>query len=745
TIGTNEITFRVQAHQELETGWLEIAGDTVVIDLFDTTDVKTGVCTIPVHALTSDYSRFCFDNHGPIVTITPSRQPNGNGWYRDAVTLTFRAEDEVRGSGIDAITYRFDIPGNDPVELDQTDLVLEGNGRVGSYDLLLRHDDVYPIVAWAVDGVGNESEHKSLTIRLDTRAPSIAGRRLTPANQHGWNNGPVSVTFDCADGSGSAVSGIDRCPGQVSVSGEGEGQLAQGEAVDRAGNRATDSISGINIDKTVPTVSVSLSRSGSSSSQLTITATDGLSGIDSVTASDSNLGHISLSRSGDRWQGTIHPAENGIVSVTVVDRAGNERYATEAYEVAPSETPSQLEVSVTSLEFGDVDVGSSSSKIFTITNRGQATLEGAIGCSSSDCGAFSLSSSSFNLGENQRKNIRAEFHPNYAPEYAATLEIESNGGSASIRLTGSRAPNSPGPHAGGDLIIGVSQTFKDLDSRISNSTYDSYVLNVIFDGLIILHPETLEPSPWIAKSWDILSDSQVRFYLNEGITFHNGEDLTADDVAFTFNWIADVANNSPNATELIWMEEAIVIDDYTVDIISKPEYTPFAPGFGIETQSIVPMDTVLAMGDDAFNRAPIGSGPFVFVEWLPGEHIKVERNEDYWLVYPNLDTITYRPIPELSVMMLELDFGGIHIADNMPAPDVSRFMTMDTVDVLQVGGLSYFHMFFNLQSPISSDIRFRKACYMSVDMELAVFSIFQGLTGVKAYGCIPPELWANDQ
>jgi peptide/nickel transport system substrate-binding protein len=306
-------------------------------------------------------------------------------------------------------------------------------------------------------------------------------------------------------------------------------------------------------------------------------------------------------------------------------------------------------------------------------------------------------------------------------------------------------PATPGATVGGDLIVGVSQTFKDLDPRISNSAYDSYVIDVIYDGLVILHPETLAPSPWIAKSWDIISDSQVRFFLNEGIKFHNGEDLTAEDVAFTFNWIADTANNSPNATELVWMQEAIVIDEYTVDIITKPEYTPFAPGFGTETQAIVPMDTVLAMGDDAFNLAPVGSGPFKLVEWLPGEHIKVERNEDYWLVYPNLDTITYRPIPELSVMMLELESGGIHIADNMPAADVPRFMAMDEVDVLQVGSLSYFHMFFNMNSDISSDIRFRKAVYMSVDMEAAVFSIFQELTGVKAYGCIPPALWASDQ
>lgn len=306
-------------------------------------------------------------------------------------------------------------------------------------------------------------------------------------------------------------------------------------------------------------------------------------------------------------------------------------------------------------------------------------------------------------------------------------------------------PETPGAHVGGTLTIGVSQTFKDLDPIIANSAYDAYVLNAIFDQFITLDPDTLEPIPAVAKGWEVISDSQVRFFLNEGIKFHNGEDLTAEDVVFTFNFIADPANNSPNFTELIWMEEAIMVDEYTVDIITKAEYAPFAPGFANESQAVVPKDTYLAMGADAFNLAPVGSGPFVFSEWKTGEYVKVVRNENYWLVYPNLDAIIYRPIPELSVMMLELESGGIDIADNMPATDVERFQAMAHVDVQQVGSLSYFHMFFNMNSPISSDIRFRKAVYMSVDMEAAVFSIFQNLTGVKAYGCIPPALWANDQ
>ena len=79
----------------------------------------------------------------------------------------------------------------------------------------------------------------------------------------------------------------------------------------------------------------------------------------------------------------------------------------------------------------------------------------------------------------------------------------------SLAVAQTAIPATPDANVGGDLVIGVSQTFKDLDPRIANSAYDAYVIGAVFDGLIILHPETLAPSPWIAKSWDIIDRKSV--------------------------------------------------------------------------------------------------------------------------------------------------------------------------------------------------------------------------------------------
>ncbi len=307
-------------------------------------------------------------------------------------------------------------------------------------------------------------------------------------------------------------------------------------------------------------------------------------------------------------------------------------------------------------------------------------------------------------------------------------------------------PETPDAHVGGTVTVGVSQTFIDMDPRVGNSVYDAYIMDAVFDDLVGLDPETLAPIPYIAKSWEVTEDgSSTTFYLNEGIKFHNGEDLTAEDVAYTFNWIIDPANGSPNASEYEWMLEAVVIDDYTVTIFNKPDWTPYCPGIVSESAAIVPKDTCEEMGPEAFNLNPVGSGPYKFVEWVTSDHITLERNEDYWLVYPNLDKIIFRPIPNLATMMLELEAGGIDIVDNIPAQDVPRFQADPNVVVQQLPSLSYFHIGFNHSHLPSSDIRFRKACGMSINMDAAIFSIFQGLTGVRAYGVTPAALWANDR
>ena len=301
---------------------------------------------------------------------------------------------------------------------------------------------------------------------------------------------------------------------------------------------------------------------------------------------------------------------------------------------------------------------------------------------------------------------------------------------------------------GGTLTIASGQNFKDLNPMVMNAVYDNYVTNQVFDELLALDPETMEPKPYVAKDWEYSEDmTEITFHLNEGIEFHNGEKLTAEDVAFTFNWIINPENGSPNASEFSWLKEVQIVDEYTVKFVVKEDSAPYAPGLVAETFAIVPKDTFLEMGREEFNQNPVGSGPFEFVEWKKGDHITLVKNEDYWLKDVNLDKIIFRPIPKVSTMMLELQKGGVDITDTMEPVQVPKFRDMDNVKVMQTPGLNYFYVAFNMSRAPYKNKQFRKAVYMSFDMTKAINSIFNSTakTAERAYGAIPPTLWANDR
>jgi len=313
-----------------------------------------------------------------------------------------------------------------------------------------------------------------------------------------------------------------------------------------------------------------------------------------------------------------------------------------------------------------------------------------------------------------------------------------------VAIAETNVPETPEANVGGTLTVGLQSTLSSLDPRLVNDTYGQHVRNAIFDGLLTVGPD-LQVRPYVAKSWEIFEGHTI-FYLNEGITFHNGEELTAEDVAFTLNWIVNPENNSMLQWIFRWLKEVVVVDDYTVDFINEPEFTPYMPQFVTLTMgfaSIVPKDTVLEMGNEAFNLHPIGSGPYKFVEWKSGDHITLERNEEYWLTYPNLDRVIFRIIPEASVMMLALESGEIDVSDTVTTQDISRLRKNPEIEILQSPSLRYVMLEFNMTTSPSDDIRYRKAVYMSVDVDAAVKAVY-GDTAIRAYGTTPPILWSND-
>ncbi|GEM_PF-1923750 len=323
TIGTNVITFAVRALETLETGWLLVSGDVVEVDVFSD-GVLTSRCAIPIDRIPQQtHGSFCCDERPPVVTVSATPRSN-SGWVSERVTVRIEADDGEAGSGIETIYYRSPkLNGGACAAIGRDQLDLGEHGSVATFSFVLGPYDgngAYHIECWAVDAAGNESEREAIAVGLDFTEPTITGAPAIRPNKNGWHKANVTVHFECSD----AVSGIADCAPDQQVRTEGANQSVFGTAIDHAGNKATTTVDDISIDKSEPSVSLELGDPDAGCRILvSVTASDGLSGVDSVIATDTGLGEIPLTRSYSEWTGTIQPDASGTVSVEVVDKAGN--------------------------------------------------------------------------------------------------------------------------------------------------------------------------------------------------------------------------------------------------------------------------------------------------------------------------------------------------------------------------------------------------------------------------------------
>lgn len=182
-----------------------------------------------------------------------------------------------------------------------------------------------------------------------------------------------------------------------------------------------------------------------------------------------------------------------------------------------------------------------------------------------------------------------------------------------------------------------------------------YPINAnVFETLIRMTPD-FQIKPWLAESWKYLGDNTWRFRLRDGVTFHNGQPLTAKAVEFTFNRLA----KGPGARFGIGPESTEVVDELTVDV------TTTKPNMRLPAQLTHPELGIIAPGTE-IGTNPTGTGPFQFVEYSKGERLVVERYEDYWGEQAHLERITFRFIPDGQTRWLSLKTGEVDLIYDLP-------------------------------------------------------------------------------
>lgn len=287
------------------------------------------------------------------------------------------------------------------------------------------------------------------------------------------------------------------------------------------------------------------------------------------------------------------------------------------------------------------------------------------------------------------------------------------------------------PAEGGTLISAITDNPVSLNGVYANDGASVSVLSFIFN------PLTLGGENWgaeiggdLAESWSVSEDGLTwTFNLHQGVLFHDGEELTADDVVYTFETIQNPDNEiAPFRPRFLQNGEPIqfeAADDYTV-VATLTE--PNASFFTDISVPIVPRHVLEGQNlrEGPFNREPVGTGPFKIVEWNTGESIVLERHADYFKGAPCLERVIFRIVPDEQAQVNALLTGELDFLPNIPGASVSRFEESDDFTVNVIEADSLFQIFFNLEREQYQDPAVRQALMIAIDRQAVVDIVRQG-------------------
>ncbi len=248
----------------------------------------------------------------------------------------------------------------------------------------------------------------------------------------------------------------------------------------------------------------------------------------------------------------------------------------------------------------------------------------------------------------------------------------------------------------------------------------------VWDRLLEYDPK-LTPLPLLAESWDMSSDGkQIKLTLRQGVQFHTGREMTSDDVKWTFTRLRTdpVVAVTGFYTQSAPMASVDTLDKYNLVLKSDDAW----PGVYDLLALMSVVDPVTMQGPNAKTQA-VGTGPFKFVEWVQGDHLRLVRNDQYWSAgKPLLDELYFQIFRDPQAMVTALEAGAIDAANKPALVDASRLQSDQNHQVLiaQTGGTRYSFVFDTLSAPCDNQ-QVRQAMAYAIDRERIVNSVLYGI------------------
>jgi len=291
----------------------------------------------------------------------------------------------------------------------------------------------------------------------------------------------------------------------------------------------------------------------------------------------------------------------------------------------------------------------------------------------------------------------------------------------------------------GTLILGLSRPLDSLAYYRSYAATKNLVTLAIWDTLL-RYDEQGDLKPGLAKSWNIKDPKTIVLHLREGVTFHDGNEMDAEDVVASMNFAVSSEAKSPMAWMLDSVESVKILDDMTVQInLKSPTAVDVLYALATGVGGVASKEAIKKYGI-GLGENPIGAGPFKLEKWEKGSRIVLVKFDDYWEKgKPHLNKYVIRILPEEFTRLTAIRSGDVHIAYRMSYKNIQALEKVKGINTNVFPTYCiYFLALKNHKAPFN-DVRVRKALNYAIDRKALTKSVLLGYA-VPAITDIPPSM-----
>lgn len=305
-------------------------------------------------------------------------------------------------------------------------------------------------------------------------------------------------------------------------------------------------------------------------------------------------------------------------------------------------------------------------------------------------------------------------------------------------------PEPSGPKQGGTLYIGQDFGPQQFDPHKTTAWASVNIFEHIYEGLVQWNEDETQLIPKLATSWEISDDGLLyTFKIRQGVLFHNGNEMTVEDVKFSIERMGDPESGSVFAANFDPVDTVDILDDERVQVTLSKPFATFLQ-FLTERYAVVPEE-----GADQLETDPIGTGPFMLDEYLLDQHVRLVRNPDYYEEgLPYLDGVEFKILSDEASKEAAMRSKSVDMAwfrDPRQAETLSETMA----DVVSSPGIPsrYIPIRLNLCEEPFDDVRVRRALSLAMDRDRIIETVIPREYGGAVCGVLAPSspyFWEGD-